>query len=160
MLFPPELLTTTDKGHGRIETRTITIQPILPGQVSFPFAQQIFSIERKFSDYSGKLISTETVLGITSLSQKKAGPERILSINRGHWTIENKVHYVRDVTMGEDASRIRKGSGPRLMATFRNLTLSLLRQAGTTNIAEKITKFSLNKTELFKFIGICGAIKN
>ena len=160
MLFPPEQITTTDKAHGRIETRTISILPLQPGQISFPFAKQIFSVERNFSDFYGKLISTETVLGITSLSQEKAGPERILALNRGHWTIENKVHYVRDVTMGEDASRIRKGSGPRLMASFRNLTLSLLRQAEITNIAEKITKFALNKTELFRFAGICSATKN
>ena len=160
MLFPPDEITTTDKAHGRIETRTISILPLQPGQISFPFARQIFSVERNFSDFSGKLISTETVLGITSLSQEKAGPERILALNRGHWTIENKVHYVRDVTMGEDASRIRKGSGPRLMATFRNLTLSLLRQANITNIAEKFTRFALNKSELFKFVGVCGAIKN
>lgn len=160
MLFPPQQITTTDKGHGRIETRALIIQPLQPGQVSFPFANQIFSVERKFSDFMGKLISTETVLGITSLTQEKASPERILQLNREHWTIENKVHYVRDVTMGEDESRIRKGNGPRLMATFRNLTLSLFRLAGITKIAEKMLLFVLNRSDLFKFVGIRGAITN
>lgn len=62
--------------------------------------------------------------------------------------------------MSEDASRIRKGGGPRLMAIFRNLVLSHLRQAGVTNIAEKTLKFALDKNSLFKFAGIRSAIKN
>ena len=160
MLFPPEQETTTDKGHGRIEVRTITILPVIPGQIRFPFASQVFSVERSFSDYSGKLLSSETIFGVTSLAQEKAGPQRVLALNRGHWAIENKVHYVRDVTMGEDASRIRKGHGPRMMAIFRNLVLSLLRESNVTNIAEKTRGFALNKNTLFKFTGICGAIKN
>ena len=160
MLFPPEQVTTTDKGHGRIEVRTITILPVKPGQITFPFANQVFSIERIFSDFTGELLSSDKVFGVTSLAQERAGPYRILALNRGHWTIENKVHYVRDVTMGEDASRIRKGDGPRLMAIFRNLVLSLLRQTGVTNIAGKTLRFALDKNSLFKFAGIRGAIKN
>ena len=160
MLFPPEQVTTTDKGHGRIEVRTITILPVKPGQISFPFAHQVFSVERNFSDFAGQLLSSEKVFGVTSLTQEKAGPDRVLALNRGHWAIENKVHHVRDVTMSEDASRIRKGGGPRLMAIFRNLVLSQLRQAGITNIAEKILRFALDKNSLFKFAGIRGAIKN
>lgn len=160
MLFPPEQTTTTDKGHGRIETRTLTAQTLTPGQVSFPFASQIFSVERIFTDYLGNLLSSEKVVGITSLTQTQASPERILNLNRGHWAIENQVHYVRDVSMGEDASRIRKGVGPRIMAIFRNLALSLFRTAGIKKIAEKITTFGLNRSSLFKFVGLCGAIKN
>ncbi|OFZ40060.1 MAG: hypothetical protein A2504_17520 [Bdellovibrionales bacterium RIFOXYD12_FULL_39_22] len=102
VLFPPEETTTTEKNHGRIETRKLAILTLSPGQVSLPFANQIFSITRTFSNYSGKIISAETILRITSLTSDMAGPERILSLNRGHWTIENKIHYVRDVTMGED----------------------------------------------------------
>ena len=99
-------------------------------------------------------------MGITSLTRDVAGPERLASLTRGHWAIENKVHYVRDVSMGEDASRIRKGSGPRLMATFRNLCLSLLRESGITKIAEQMTKFALNKNAVFSFFGLRAAIKN
>lgn len=160
MLFPPEKATTIDKGHGRIETRTITILPLRPGQITFPFAEQIFSIERIFSNFTGKLTSSETVIGITSLTQNQAGPERVLSLNRGHWTIENQVHYIRDVSMGEDESRIRKQNGPRLMATFRNLTISLFRQMDIAKIAEKMLTFALDRVSLFKSFGICSAIKN
>lgn len=160
MLFPPETATTIDKAHGRIETRTITILSLKPGQIGFPFAEQIFSVERIFSDFAGKLTSTETAFGITSLTQNQAGPERVLSLNRGHWVIENQIHYVRDVSMGEDASRIRKQDGPRLMATFRNLTLSLFRQMNITKIAEKMLTFALDRGSLFKSFGIRSAIKN
>jgi predicted transposase YbfD/YdcC len=161
VLFSPTLTATTvEKGHGRIETRTITLLPLLPGQIGFPFSSQIYSIERIFFNISKNKTSTETIFGITSLSGSWANAERILALNRDHWTIENKSHYVRDVTMGEDGSRIRKGSGPRVMAIFRNLTLSLLRKIEITNIAEKIKMFCLEKNTLFRFVGIGSAIKN
>ncbi len=161
MLFPPQSQATTiEKGHGRIETRIINCLSLQPGQVSFPCAQQIFSIERLFTDYLGNIKSSEKIVGITSLSQNQAGPDRLLDLNRKHWTIENKIHYVRDVSMNEDASRIRKGNGPRLMATFKNLTMSFFRIAGSNKIAEKLLQFKLDKKSLFKFVGICAAIKN
>jgi len=75
---------------------------------------------------SGKTYQ-EVVYLITSLSPEQASPERLLALNRGHWEIENRLHWVRDVTFGEDLSQIRKGAGPRLMATLRNLAISLLR---------------------------------
>jgi predicted transposase YbfD/YdcC len=75
---------------------------------------------------SGKTYQ-EVVYLITSLSPQQASPERLLALNRGHWEIENRLHWVRDVTFGEDLSQIRKGAGPRLMAILRNLAISLLR---------------------------------
>ena|SRR3989339_328425 len=101
VLFPPKKTKTIEKHHGRIETRELAVLTLSPGQVNFPFANQIFSITRTFSNYSGKIISAETILGITSLTSDMAGPERILSLNRGHWTIENKIHSVRDVTLAK-----------------------------------------------------------
>lgn len=64
---------------------------------------------------------------ITSLSPEKASPERLLALNRGHWEIENRLHWVRDVTFAEDLSQVRTGAGPRMMATLRNLAISLIR---------------------------------
>jgi len=64
---------------------------------------------------------------ITSLSPQKASPQRLLALNRGHWEIENRLHWVRDVVFGEDLSQIRTGAGPRVMATLRNLAISLIR---------------------------------
>lgn len=75
------------------------------------------------------------MLYVTSLTAAEASPADLLAYVRSHWTIENRVHWVRDVTFGEDASRVRTGNAPRVMATFRNLAISLLRLAGTTNIA-------------------------
>ena len=155
MLFPPaDTFKTTDKGHGRIEERTICVLSIAPGQVSFPFANQIFSIYRLFTPTNGDEPSSELVYGITSLAAKNATPERLLECNRCHWTIENKVHYVRDVTMAEDQSRIRKGNGPRVFATIRNIVLNLFRNAGITNIAEALQKFSYSRRALLAFAGI------
>jgi hypothetical protein len=76
------------------------------------------------------------VLGLTSRPAQRADPEQIATALRGHWGIENGLHYVRDVTFAEDASRIRTGSGPRILASLRNLAIAVLRRAGYTNIAE------------------------
>lgn len=80
----------------------------------------------------------ETVYGITSLSPEKADPSRLLTLNRGHWTIENSLHYVRDVTFDEDRSQIRTQNAPRVMASLRNFVVSLLRWFGSTNIAKTL----------------------
>ena len=71
--------------------------------------------------------SIETAYGVTSLGKEQASPERLLQLNRGHWEIENRIHYVRDVTYDEDRSRIRTDNGPRVMATIRNLTIAIAR---------------------------------
>ena len=163
MLFPPtppREIQTVEKGHGRIETRTLKLLPVQGHQINFPFAAQVYSIERNIFTLSTGKTTIENIVGITSITQFAAGPERILSLNRDHWVIENKVHYVRDVSMSEDASRIRKGEGPRMMAIFRNLTLSFLRVAGISNIADKMLSFLLDKNSLFKFLNIRNAIKN
>ncbi len=154
MLFPPQKCQTVEKDHGRIETRTIYAAQINPGQLSFPFANQVFKIERSFTDLSGMQISSDTAYGLTSLKAEHASPQRLLEYNRGHWSIENKVHYVRDVTFFEDSSRIRKGSGPRMMAIFKNIALNLLRSKGVKNIATAIQNFAFNKNDLFKFAGL------
>jgi predicted transposase YbfD/YdcC len=78
----------------------------------------------------------EDVYGITSLTRDEADAERLLDILRGHWGIENELHYVRDVTLAEDASRVRKGSGPTLLAGLRNAALVLLGRLNLASIAE------------------------
>ena len=128
--------------------------------MSFPFAKQVFSIERIFTHLNGNPRSKEKIFGITSLTRAAGSPDRVLELNRGHWTIENGLHYTKDVSMGEDASRIRKGSGPRLMASFKNLIISLFKKSGIMKITEQTLNFALCKTKLFKFVGICNAIKN
>ena len=74
-------------------------------------------------------------MGVTSLTAEKAKPERLLSLNRGEWEIENRLHYVRGMTYDEDRSQVRKGNRPQAMAGIRNLAISLLRLAGADSIA-------------------------
>ena len=91
---------------------------------------------------------------ITSAARSHAGADRLLGWARGHWSIENRSHYVRDVTLGEDASRIRKGSGPQVMAALRNAAIGFLRATGATNIAEALRRNASRVTDLFAKLGI------
>jgi len=85
--------------------------------------------------------TTETAYGITSLPRECADAARLLELVRGHWGIENKIFHVRDVTMGEDACRVRKRSAPVVLATLRNALLNLLRIRGATNRAAQCRTF-------------------
>lgn len=145
------------KGHGRIETRSIWTSTDLVGYSDFPYLAQVFCIHRHTTDLTGKELRSECVFGVTSLSPQKARPARLLEHNRNHWSIENKVHWVRDVTFDEDRSRIRKHAGPQVMATLRNLAISVLRMAGATNIAQAIRCCSWNKHRALRLIGLATA---
>jgi hypothetical protein len=125
--------TMKDRGHGRDETRTIQVLPAPAGM--FPRAAQAFLIERHVADLHGNPRSAIAALGITSLTPQRAGPAAIAGHVRGHWGIENKLHYVRDVTFGEDGSRVRTGNAPHVMASLRNLVIAALRADGWVNIA-------------------------
>jgi predicted transposase YbfD/YdcC len=130
----PSLHTTENIGHGRIERRTIQVQPA-PQNVDFPHVAQVFLIERYVTDTASGKNSAIAVLGITSCDVTQADAPQIAAYTRNHWHIENKLHYVRDVTYTEDASQTRTRNGPRIMASFRNLAISILRLTGKTNIA-------------------------
>ena len=139
MLSPPQH-TTTDKGHGRIERRDIWTSTELNGYLDFPYVQQVFFIKRTTTDLhgnpvAGRKTTEELALGLTSLSVAQASPERLLTLNRGEWEIENRLHYVRDMTYDEDRSQVRKGNRPQVMAGIRNLAISLVRLAGAESIA-------------------------
>jgi hypothetical protein len=101
--------------------------------VRFPHVAQVFLVERKTTP-QGR-VSYQAVLHVPSLTAEQASPTDLLVYVRAHWTVENRVHWVRDVTYGEDASRTRTGNAPRVMATLRNLAISLLRLDEITNIA-------------------------
>jgi len=98
--------------------------------------------------------SAVAVLGVTSLSAREAAPEHLAGYVRGQWTIENKIHWVRDVTFREDASQVRKSPRFRVMATLRNLTIGLLRQAGYTRIAATIRKIRNDPLLLLTVLGL------
>jgi Transposase DDE domain len=98
--------------------------------------------------------SAVAALCITSLSAREAAPVHLAGYVRGHWSIENKIHWVRDVTFREDASRVRTASRPRIMVTLRNLVIGLIRQAGHTKIAATIRKIKRDPRLLMAILGL------
>lgn len=152
--FPPPHTETT-KGHGRIETRTIRVSCALNDYLDFPYLRQVFRIERDVTDLDGSNPRSEVVCGLTSLSADIAPPSRILEVNRGHWSIENRLHWVRDVTFDEDRSRIRKGRGAQVMASIRNIVISIFRIAGyIKNIAAALRDCCWNVKRTLRLAGL------
>ena len=135
--------TTLELAHGRIERRTLYATAELNDYLDWPAVGQAGLIERvRIAKSTGQLLAHEREFFVTSLSPERASPSQLLQINRGHWTIENKSHHVRDVSFNEDASRLRKGSSAQVMAAFRNVTLAMLRRVGVTRIREAFIKNS------------------
>jgi hypothetical protein len=99
---------------------------------------------------------SEIVYGVTSLTAECAGPRRILELNRNHWSIENRLHWVRDVTFDEDRCRIRRGKGAQVMASLRNLAISLLRMAGAASIASALRLCARSGSLVLRLIGLEG----
>jgi predicted transposase YbfD/YdcC len=130
----PLLDRTRATAHGRDEIRRLKAAtvPMLP----FPHADQALQIVRRRHTLRTGKVSLERVYAITTLTAHQANAADLAERVRGHWAIENREHHVRDVTFGEDASRVRTGGAPRVMASLRNLTIGALRLAGWDNIAE------------------------
>lgn len=135
---------TADKGHGRVERRTIRTTTALKGYSDWPGLEQAFMLQRQRT-IAGKT-TVETAYGITSLTREKADAKALLVLTRDHWGIENRLHWVRDMTFGEDACRVRKGSAPRILAAFRNTAISLLNAVGCTNIAARLRRHAAQPT--------------
>jgi predicted transposase YbfD/YdcC len=126
---------TVDKGHGRQETRQITVSSALTGYSDWPGIAQVFQLERERVDCQTGQLSREVVHGLTSLSADTAGPQHLLAFVRSYWGIENGLHQRRDVTFREDAMRLTVGQAGRVIAILNNLVIGLLRRAGYTNLA-------------------------
>src|SRR5947209_5788149 len=127
---------TSDKGHGRLEIRSIRVSSELKGYSDWPGLEQVCEIRRRWQ--SKGQWHEEVRYGVTSLPATIAIPERVLKLKRGHWIIENGLHYVKDVSMGEDRSTVHLDNGPKIMATLRNTAVSLLRRAGFSTIAARL----------------------
>jgi predicted transposase YbfD/YdcC len=123
-------------GHGRAESRTIKVIDLEGTGIDtlFPHASRAIKVVRRRRAGAGRS-SVEIVYAVTSLGHRDADDRLLAGWLRGHWAIENRVHHVRDVTQREDASRIKTGSGPQLMALLRNTATNLARLAGHANIA-------------------------
>lgn len=144
--------TTLGKGHGRRESRTLTSTTALNGYLDWPGVRQVGEIKTTVYEYRKETQATRYF--ITSVPRTLAGATTLQNWGRGHWTVENKSHYVRDVSFDEDASRIRKGSGPQVMAAFRNAAIGFLRASGVDNIAAALRRNASRVEDLFSRLGI------
>jgi len=144
--------TTVDKGHGRLEVRHLVASTELNDYLDWPALAQVMLIERTWWERGER--KTAVRYGITSLPAEVAGADRLLTLVRGHWQIENGLHYVKDVTMGEDRSLIHKGQGPSIMAILRDTVVSVLHRAGWRTIAERLRFYSGNAHAALALLGI------
>jgi predicted transposase YbfD/YdcC len=149
-----ETARTVDIGHGRIEQRNITTSEALVGYSDWPGLAQVFELGRHVMDQKTGKERVEVVYGVTSLSPQRATPARLLELVRGQWQIENKSHWVRDVTFDEDHSQVRCGNIPQVMAALRNTAIGLLRWAGHTNIAAACRQLAAQPVQALALIGI------
>jgi predicted transposase YbfD/YdcC len=147
----PVLDTTRDRGHGRIEHRTLKVVTV--GHFGFPHAAQILQVTRKTRTLRTRRWRTMTVYAVTSLGFAQARPARLADLIRGHWAIE-AVHHLRDVTFAEDASQVRTGAAPRAMASLRNLAIGILRAHGHYNIAAVLRHNARDATRVLPLLGI------
>ena len=145
---------TVDLGHGRIEQRNIATSEALVGYSDWPGLAQVFELGRHVMFPKTGKERVEVVYGVTSLRPEWATPERLLTLVRGHWQIENKSHWVRDVTFDEDRSQVRCGNIPQVLAALRNTTIGLLRCAGYPNIAAACRRLAAQPLQALALIGI------
>lgn len=144
-----------NKGHGRIECRTITTSEMLNAYAAWPGLAQVYRLEREFQWWrQGACYKTsrEVEIGITSLARGEASPGQLLDIRRAHWGIETGSHYRRDVTLKEDATRFTIGHGARVLANIHNLVLTLIRQTGFLNAAQARRFFAAHLSHAFSLL--------
>lgn len=141
-----------DKGHGRITTRHLQVSSRLAGHLDWPGLQQVCRVERITKEQGRE--TREIAYAITSLPPERSTAVDLLSYNRGHWGIENRLHWVRDVSLGEDACRANVEQCPQNLAALRNVALTLLRRAGVNEILATLRDFATRPQELLKFLCI------
>ncbi len=129
--------------HGRLEERRITVSSWLQDYSDWPYLAQVFKVERIV--WRADKATNEVRYGVTSLPPTVANAERLLTITRAEWGIENGLHYRRDVSLAEDASRLRRGHGPQVMAALNNAVISLVLGTGERNLA------AVQRTFAFRF---------
>ncbi len=145
---------TTEKQAGRIETRQITVSCLMNDYLDWPYLGQVFKLERRFTTLATGEVETEIQFGLTSLTRKKANPEKLLAIVRSEWGIENGLHYRRDVTFQEDQTRMTDKKMGRAMAIINNLVISLLNNQGFSNHAQARREYNASPAKALALI--CG----
>jgi predicted transposase YbfD/YdcC len=148
----PVLDRTRDRGHGRVELRSL--KAVTVHHFGFPHAAQVIQVTRKTRELGTRRWRTVTIYAVTSLRFEQASPARLADYLRGHWAIENGLHYVRDTTFAEDASQVRTGAGPHVMATLRNLAIGALSRAGPINLAAALRHHARDPARPLATLGI------
>lgn len=149
----PDFVEVTPPDHGRIETRRIWCSTALNAYLNFPHVGQVFLIERESIRKKTGEQTREIALGLTSRTPQEASPQRLLAVNRGHWSIES-VHYIIDWNYDEDRSRIRTGFGPENVSRLRRFAVGILKsfQKPTQSIAEMMRKLSFRTRLVFDYL--------
>lgn len=143
---------TVEKAHGRIERRTLTASGELKGYGDWPYAEQVFKLERHFTRVADGQVMHEVVYGVTSLTAREANAARLLELVRGHWGIENRLHYRRDQTLREDWYHVRMGTAPQAMAVINNLVLGLIDQQDFRSVPEARRHYAANLDQALNLI--------
>ena len=131
-----------------MEHRRLRASTVLNSYENFPYIQQVFPLERTTTLVKTSEMRHETIVGLTSRSREQA----LLDAVRQHWTIENKVHWTRDVTWQEDKSRVRTGAAPRILASFCNAVLSGLDLKNKKRIASQLRAFAWDREAAMAFV--------
>ena len=147
---PPQAVQTGQHG-GRVERRRLWASDLLVGYSDWPYLAQMCRLERTTFGKGGT--RRELAYAVTSLPPKEASLTRLLNLWRGHWGIENRVHWVRDATLDEDRSQVRTGAAPQIMAALRNMTISLLRLASEQNISAALRRHAAQPSQPLALVG-------
>ena len=150
---PWRVVETVTKGHGRLETRRLTCTADVDDYLTWPGVRQVLRRECERIILKTGEVSRSVTYGLTSVAVDEALPAELERFWRGHWTIENRVHYVRDVSLGEDAGQAATGSTPQALAAVRNGVLALLRWAGWTNVADALRTYAASLPAALTLIG-------
>ena len=148
----PDFIQSTPPDHGRIETRKIWTTRELNDYLDFPHVGQAFVIERQSIQKKSGKCSREIAYGITSRTAEQASPERVLTVNRGHWTIENSCHYIIDWNYDEDRSRIRTGYGPENITRLRRFAIGIIKSKKPRSVAQKMRELTRNVRLVFDYL--------
>jgi predicted transposase YbfD/YdcC len=144
---------TLQAAHGRIEERTLLAAAARPSEVAWPHAQQVLRLRRRVvCKRTAQVHSDETAYAVTSLTPAQATPADLLRLWQTHWTVENPVHWVRDVVFGEDRATTRTGRAHQALAAFRNLALSLLRLWRGPEISAAREFFAARPATLLRYL--------
>jgi len=148
----PDFTQSTPPDHGRIEIRKIWTTTELNGYLDFPHVGQAFLIERHSTEKKSGIRSFEIAYGITSRTAQQADPQRLLNVNRGHWTIENSCHYIIDWNYDEDRSRIRTGYGPENITRLRRFAIGIIKSKTQRSVAQKMRELTRNVRLVFDYL--------